>query len=167
MVKALVSLPLIIAIVSYVWARIFDDDDRFPGGAKVHIMLIITQSIVVSMVFMYLDSYFTTLLLSGVYILQSVGVAYYFTKKGAVSCGCFGSQVSSVLSKRLILINILLSIIPHIINVPSNLNLLQGITLLLLFIVTSFVFFIGFPDAIYAVKGYTEKGKRYLYFIRN
>lgn len=166
MIKVIVSLPLIISIISYIWAKLFQDDDRFPGGPRIHFLLILFQTIIVVTVFLSLQSSLSTYLLSLLYLIQSIGVIYFLSKKGKVSCGCFGSQVSSLLSIKLAIFNIVLSIIPLLFNMPIGLNSFEGVSLLFFLLITVFLLYIGIPDAIYAIKGYTEKGSRYLYFIK-
>jgi hypothetical protein len=166
MEKIIVTIPLVISLVSYFWAKIFEDDDRFPGGPKTHLILIIFQGLVILSTYMFLDSLVTTYIISLIYFSQAIGVIYFLNRKGNVSCGCFGSQVSSRLSKNLIFVNILLSVIPLIVQIPVGFNPAEGLMLLILVVITTLVFYIGIPDAVYSIKGYTEKGNRYLYFIK-
>lgn len=74
------TLPMLLSVASYVWARSFGDPDPFPGGARLHLLLILLQILTVTLVYSF-PSLISFLGISLLYFIQGLGVAYFIRKK--------------------------------------------------------------------------------------
>ena len=100
-----VTLPMLLSVVSFGWSRVFGDPDLFPGGPRLHMMLILSQLLLVTMVYCF-PSWISFLGISLLYFVQGLGVAYFIRKKGRVDCGCLGPQINSKLGFPLMWFNL-------------------------------------------------------------
>ena len=92
-----VTLPMLLSVVSFGWSRAFGDTDRFPGSARLHALLILLQVLSVTMVYGF-PSRFSFLVISLLYFVQGVGVAYFIRKREG---GLRLSRASDQLQARL------------------------------------------------------------------
>lgn len=157
------TFPLLFSIASYSWSHFYGDEDDFPAGSRVHLLLIIAQGITTTSFFSMWNTTFSKFALFTLFLLQAIGVIYLLLLKGSVPCGCFGSRVKGNLNWKLVLLNFLLAVFPL---VPTDrlvisINPIQGLLLELMLFFTSLFIVVGIPEALYAIKGYRNKAKRY------
>ncbi|MEF7437898.1 hypothetical protein V4V36_01150 [Paenibacillus lautus] len=165
-----VTLPMLLSVASYVWSRAFGDPDPFPGGARLHVLLILLQILTVTLVYSF-PSLISFLGISLLYFIQGLGVAYFIRIKGRVDCGCFGPQISSRLGFPLIGFNLAMGFAGLACSYAGLLAFHQSFTvtglllecmmlLLALFVV------VGVPDALHAIRIYREIAAPHIYKIK-
>ncbi len=164
----ILTIPFMISIVSYLWARFFEDEERFPGGPSLHALLVVIQFAVLTSYYVGWQQELSTILLAGLYIVQALGVTYFLlNKRSGEDCGCFGSQINSKLDWKLIVLNIGLacgvfwSTSTHI-----SLSVVEGIGFLCIVAILCLLFSVGIPDGLYAFKGYKRSAKKYYSIVK-
>lgn len=156
-----VTLPMLLSVASYAWSRIFGDPDLFPGSARLHVLLILSQALSITFIYCFPSSV-GFLIISALYLTQGLGVAYFIKKKGRVDCGCLGPQINSKLGLPLILFNFAMGFIG--LTAYSNPDwfvyshsfavtglLVEGMLLLLALLII-----VGVPDALHAIRIYRD-----------
>ncbi len=170
MIGVLLTIPFIASIVAYVWTFIFNMDDRFPGGPKMHLILTLSQLLIVTCFYLNTSSLVALYLIGLLYFGQAIGVSYFLVKKGKVDCGCFGSQNNSKLSWKLAFFNVFFGLLAILtvnfeISILIELSIMEGLlTQLIITLLVTYIV-IGYPDALYAYKAYKVRAGRYKKFV--
>lgn len=155
-----VTLPMLLSVASYAWGRAFGDPDPFPGGAGLHVLLILLQILTVTLVYSF-PSLISFLGISLLYFIQGLGVACFIRIKGRVDCGCFGPQISSRLGFPLIGFNLAMGFAGLVCSSSARLAFQQSFTVTgllmegMILLVALFVV-VGVPDALHAIRIYRE-----------
>ncbi|ANA82761.1 hypothetical protein C7121_19510 [Paenibacillus glucanolyticus] len=156
-----VTLPMLLSVVSFVWSRIFGDPDHFPGSARLHAQLILSQVVSITLIYCF-PSAVSFLIISVLYFTQGLGVAYFIRIKGRVDCGCLGPQINSKLGWPLILFNLVMGSIG--LAAYSNPDwfvygysfAITGLLMEAMLLLLALLIMVGVPDALHAIRLYRD-----------
>lgn len=150
------------SITSFIWANVFQDEEKFPGSHNQHMALIAGQSFVLVLIYSGWNMKISMIILSLLYLMQAIGVSYYRITKGKVSCGCFGDQSGSQLNWNLAIFNLILGVFSFAVSsLELSLNFFEGLGLLVIQLVFGLFVVIGVPDGLYAIKSVKDRIKYY------
>ncbi|SFS51137.1 MauE/DoxX family redox-associated membrane protein [Paenibacillus sp. 453mf] len=154
----LMSFPLLMSAASFIWGKVLGDPSNFPAHPSLYKALISVQILAALIVFIYQSS-FSFILLSLVYLSQAIGVLFIMHTKGKVACGCLGPQVSSNLSYKLVLLNLLfvfagIWICYFTYQFYEPVIIPEGVLIYMILVLLALLIAVGVPDALYAIAAY-------------
>jgi hypothetical protein len=149
--------PLVVSVVTNVWALLWRPVAASPLGPLQHRLLLLAESLVVVLLFQPIEPALQFTAAGVLYLGLAAGTAFLLWRRGSVPCGCWGSDKHKV-SGRLVAADLLLAMLAFSqLGGVRTIGVGSGLLVVLSGFALALVFSVLLPDVRHAHQGVAKR----------